>query len=81
MSKCKYGIGDKIFLYNVNMQNPLVTEMVIAGIITNDDGFYYTNIEKSGWVKEDFVFKARMEAYRALIQQAENEMKQPDIVK
>jgi len=80
MSKCKYEIGEKVYLFNLGMQNPLIAEMIINGIVNNDDGFYYTP-DKKVWIKEEFIFKARMEAYRALIQQSENEMNHPDLGK
>jgi len=73
----KFSIGDKIYSFNINMQHPLVNEVVVKGIVNNDDGIYYTG-DKNLWIKEEFLYKTRKDAYRSLIQQAENEMNQPE---
>lgn len=74
----KFVIGEKIYFYNIGMQHPLIVEMVVKGVVNNDDGLYYT-ADKSMWIKEEFLFKSRKDAYKHLIEQAEAEMLSPDI--
>lgn len=77
MSKInQYNIGEQVFVYNVGMQSPLVSEFVIAGIISNDEGLFYSH-DRSQWIKEDYLYKTRKDAYKSLITRAETEMKQP----
>lgn len=73
----KYNIGDKAYIVNVNMQSPLVVEFLIVGIITNDEGLFYS-ADRNAWVKEEFLHISRKEAYRCLISQAEGEMNSPE---
>lgn len=72
----KYSIGDKLYCFNVGMQHPLVNEIIVAGVVKNDDGLYYS-ADKSLWIKEEFLYPTRKDSYNALIQQAQNEMNQP----
>ena len=69
----RFTLGDKVYCYNVGMQSPLVVEVTIKGLVNNDDGIYYT-ADKSLWIKEEFLFKNRKDAYKSLISQAESEM-------
>ncbi len=73
----KFSIGDKVYMYCGSMCSPLVTDIVINGIISNEGSILYTT-DRSAWIREEYLFKARKEAYNALIQQAENEMQQPE---
>lgn len=73
----KYTIGDKAYVFNVNMQAPLVMEFTIVGMISMEGSLFYTS-NREAWVKEEYIHPSRKEAYRCLIQQAENEMKQPE---
>lgn len=72
----KYVLGDKSYCYNIGMQDPLIREMVIIGIVNHDDGVYYTS-DKNLWIREDNIFRTRKEAYNHLIKQAESEMIEP----
>lgn len=74
----KYTLGDKVYLYNIGVQYPLIRDFVVVGIVNNDDGIYYTP-DKNMWTKEEFLYKSRKEAYRSLIMQAENEMNSPEV--
>lgn len=76
----KFQIGDKLYCFNIGMQHPLVIDFVVKGIVHNDDGMFYS-ADKSVWVKEDYLYNNRKEAYRALIKQAENEMNSPEHLK
>ena len=73
----KFGVGDKTYVYNVSMQAPLVMEFEIVGVIKNDEGLFYSH-DRNQWVKEEYLFKSRKEAYKSLIAQAENELQQPE---
>lgn len=73
----KYCIDEKLYSFSMGVQSPLIRNFVVKGIISNDDGLFYTQ-DKNTWIKEEFFYKTRKDAYRALIQQAENEMNQPE---
>jgi hypothetical protein len=76
-AKNKFNIDDKAYVYNVSMQSPLVMEFLIVGIISNDEGLFYTH-DRQQWVKEEYLYRTRKEAYKSLIAQAENELQQPE---
>lgn len=70
----KYKFNDIVYVYNLNMQFPLIEEICIKGIIENDGILLYTS-DKKRWIKEEGIFKNKIEAYLALLKQAEDEMK------
>jgi len=73
----KFQLGDKIYCFAIGMQKPLIHELTVNGILNDqeNDAVLYTD-DKSAWIREEFLFKTRKEAYRHLIQQAETEMNQ-----
>ena len=76
-SGSKFQLGDKIYCFNIGMQKPLVHELTVKGIVNDqeNDSVLYSD-DKSAWIKEEFLFKTKKEAYRHLILQAETEMNQ-----
>jgi len=76
-SGSKFQLGDKIYCFNIGMQKPLIHELTVNGIMNDQENnsVLYSD-DKSAWIKEEFLFKTRKEAYRYLIQQAEAEMNQ-----
>lgn len=75
----KYGIGDTLYCFNIGMQNPLVTKIVVLGVVKNDDGLYYS-ADKSMWIKEEYLYPSRKDSYKAIISQAQNEMESPEAI-
>ncbi len=69
-----YSINDTVFLYNSGAQDPLISSMVIKGIVNHEDGFYYTS-DKSMWIKEEYLSSDVNQAYLKIIKQAQEEMK------
>ena len=73
----KFCIDEKLYCFNIGMQSPLIKEFVVKGIVSNDDGLFYSQ-DKNAWIKEEYLYKDRKAAYKYMIQQAENEMNQPE---
>lgn len=71
----KFNIGDIAYCYNIGMQFPLIREIVIKGVVKNDDGVHYTSDIQS-WIKEEYVYCNKKIAYENLIVQANNECEQ-----
>jgi len=71
----KFWINEKAFVFNPDMQ-PLIVDFHIKAIQEQNGSIFYTQ-DKQKWVREDFVYKNRYSAYRALIKQAESEIIEP----
>lgn len=74
----KFVIGEKFYVFNIGMQNPLIAELIVKGIVNDETGLMYTH-DKNMWIKEEYLFKNRKDAYKALISHAEAEMLDQDI--
>jgi hypothetical protein len=74
----KYQLGEKLYYFNVGGIRPLVTVFEVNGMVFNEGAVLYTK-DKNNWVKEDYLFRTRMESYTALISQAQAEMINPEL--
>lgn len=73
----KYQLGEKLYSFNVGGIKPLVANFQVSGIVNKDGSILYTK-DMNNWIKEEYLFKSRMEAYTALITEAQAEMLSPD---
>jgi hypothetical protein len=71
----KFWINEKVFRNNPEPV-PLIIEFQIKAIRESENAVFYS-ADTVHWIREDFVFKNRYSAYRALIKQAESEMIEP----
>lgn len=67
----KYIVDDTVFIFN--LFKPLVAEFKVHGVMRTEEGIYYS-CDGKNWVREDYLHETEMQAYFALISQAENEM-------
>lgn len=75
----KYQLGDKLYCFNVAGVKPLIADFIVEGMVSNEGVVLYTK-DKTNWVREDYLFRARKEAYTALIAEAQIEMNTPETI-
>lgn len=70
MQTPKYKVDEIVYVFNIF--KPLVAEFLINGIMRNEEGVFYTHDGKS-WIREEFFYPDKREAYQALQNQISNE--------
>lgn len=70
----RYHINQSLYTYNRGGICPLITEFTVVGMMEHDSSILYSN-DKQSWIREDYLFMNKEEAYQHLIQQAQDEMK------
>lgn len=71
MQTPKYKVDEIVYVFNIF--KPLIAEFLINGIIRNEEGVFYTHDGKS-WVKEEYLYPAKYNAYVSLIKQSMSEL-------
>lgn len=66
----KYNLHDTVYVFN--LFEPLVADFKIKGVIENE-GIIYCTCDGKNWVKEEYLYATEMNAYDALLSQAEKE--------